>query len=334
MQRPGVDDRRRVARPIYPPGVANGHEEHSGPQLGTLVAFLALVTMAGGNAVAIRYISCAGCELEPFWGAAMRFLLAAVIFAAIALTLRVGMPRRRALAGALIYGVLQFGGGFGLIYWGLVRAPAGLGQVLLACVPLLTFGFALAQRQERFRWEGLVGATVAVGGIAVVFSSGTDAGVPLTSMLAILAGAVCWAEALIVVKGSPPVHPAAMNAIGMGVGSVILLVLSVIQDEAQVLPEGSSALAAQAYLVIVGSIGVFSLYVFVLSRWTASASSYQLVLIPLVTVTLSAWLQNERITWAFAAGSILVLLGVYFGALRRPARGAPAPATYVATRRQ
>jgi drug/metabolite transporter (DMT)-like permease len=66
--------------------------------------------------------------------------------------------------------------------------------------------------------------------------------------------------------------------------------------------------------VIAGSIGVFWLYVFVVKRWTASAAAYQLVLIPLVTVVVAAWLQDERITWAFAAGSILVLIGVYFGA--------------------
>jgi drug/metabolite transporter (DMT)-like permease len=70
--------------------------------------------------------------------------------------------------------------------------------VLLACVPLFTFVLALAQRQEQFRWEGLAGATLAVAGIAVVFNSGLETGVPLRSMLAILAGAVCWAEALIV----------------------------------------------------------------------------------------------------------------------------------------
>jgi drug/metabolite transporter (DMT)-like permease len=42
------------------------------------------------------------------------------------------------------------------------------------------------------------------------------------------------------------------------------------------------------------------------------------VLIPLVVFVLAWWLQDERITWAFAAGSVLVLLGVYIGALRRP----------------
>jgi drug/metabolite transporter (DMT)-like permease len=42
------------------------------------------------------------------------------------------------------------------------------------------------------------------------------------------------------------------------------------------------------------------------------------VLIPLVAIVLAWWLQDERITWAFAAGSALVLMGVYVGALRRP----------------
>ena len=42
------------------------------------------------------------------------------------------------------------------------------------------------------------------------------------------------------------------------------------------------------------------------------------VLIPLVAIVLAWWLQDERITWAFAAGSVLVLMGVYLGALRRP----------------
>jgi drug/metabolite transporter (DMT)-like permease len=42
------------------------------------------------------------------------------------------------------------------------------------------------------------------------------------------------------------------------------------------------------------------------------------VLFPLVTVVLSAWLQGERFAWTFGAGVVLVLAGVYLGALRRP----------------
>jgi drug/metabolite transporter (DMT)-like permease len=319
------------------PPMSDGEQRSGAPDRPTLAAFAVLVVIAGGNAVAIRYVSCSTCELEPFWGAATRFSSAALLFAMISLALRLRMPRGRALLGAVVYGALQFGGGFGLIYWGLVHASAGLAQVLLACVPLLTFALALAHSQERFRWDRLVGAALAVGGIVVVFRSGINAGVPLASMVAILAGAICFAEALIVVKGFPPVHPALMNAVGMGVGAAILLGLAALLHEAFVVPKAGPTWSAQAYLVIVGSIGVFWLYVFVVRRWTASAASYQLVLIPLVTIVLSAWLQDEQITWTFGAGSILVLIGAYYGALRRPSAGrthAGAAARWPNTRRQ
>jgi drug/metabolite transporter (DMT)-like permease len=139
-------------------------------------------------------------------------------------------------------------------------------------------------------------------------------------MIAILAGAACWAEALVMVKRFPPVHPAAMNAIAMGCGAMVLLGLALLFGEHVVVPEQARTWEAQAYLVIVGSVGVFWLYLSVLRHWTASAASYQLVMIPLVTVPVSAWLQDERITAWFAVGSVLVLAGVYIGAIRRPPR--------------
>jgi drug/metabolite transporter (DMT)-like permease len=298
--------------------VADVGKQRDSPDRITLAAFGLFVSLAGGNVIAVRYISCEACELDPFWAAATRFLIASAIFAVIALALRTGMPRGRALLGAVLYGVLGFGAAFAFAYWGLQRVSGGFGAVLLATVPLLTFVFALAHRQERFRWGGLMGGILAIGGMAVIFREGVGAGVPLTSLLALLAGAACFAETGIVVKAFPPVHPAAMNAIGLGVGGGMLLALTAIYDEAHIVPELTRTWLAQAYLVILGSVVVFTLYVFVLRRWTASAVSYEGVLIPLVAIFLAWWLQDERITWASAAGSILVLIGVYVGALRRP----------------
>jgi drug/metabolite transporter (DMT)-like permease len=283
----------------------------------TAAAFLTFVTLAGGNVVAIRYISCETCELDPFWAAASRFLVASLIFTAIALVLRTGMPRSRALVGAVLYGVLGFGAPFALVYYGLQEVSGGLGAVLLALVPLLTFAFALAHRQERFRWEGLVGGLLAVAGTVVIFWDGLGSGVPLASLLALLAATACFAEVAIVVKAFPRVHPAALNAIGIGVGGVMIVVLSLLTGEAHVLPELVRTWIAQLYLIALGSVAVFTLYIYVLHRWTASAVSYEGVLIPLVAIVLTVWLQDERITWAFVAGSVLVLIGVYFGALRR-----------------
>jgi drug/metabolite transporter (DMT)-like permease len=282
----------------------------------TLLAFILFVTLAGGNVVAIRYISCDGCELDPFWAAGSRFAVAAVILAGIAFAVRADMPRGRALVGAITYGVLGFAAPFGLAYWGLQRASAAFGAVVLATIPLMTLLLALAHRQERFRWQGLTGGLLALAGMAVIFNEGLDAGVPVSSLVAFLVAAACFAETNIVVKAFPRVHPAAMNAIGLGTGGVVLLLLSFAVGEAHAVPELARTWIAQMYLVVLGSVAVFTLYVYVIHRWTASAVSYEGVLIPLAAILFSVWLQDEQISWTFAGGSALVLLGVYFGALR------------------
>ena len=194
--------------------MTEAEEQTTGPDRTTLAAFVAFVSLAGGNVIAVRSVSCEDCELDPFWAAASRFLLASLILAAIALVVRGGMPRGRVLLGAMLYGVLGFGAAFAFAYWGLQRVSAGLGAVFLATVPLLTFGFALLHRQERFRWDGLIGGVFAVAGMAVIFREGLGAGVPLGSLLSLFAAAVCFAETGIVVKAFPRVHPVSMNAIG------------------------------------------------------------------------------------------------------------------------
>lgn len=294
-------------------------EDHGGgrPDRITLAAFFLFVTLAGGNVIAVRQVSCDTCELEPFWAAASRFLLAALILTAIGIALRTGIPRGRSLVGAVLYGILGFAGAFAFAYWGLQHVSAGFGAVLLATVPLLTFVFALAHRLEPFRWDGLIGGAIAIAGMAVIFREGIEAGVPLGSLFVLLGSAACFAETAIVVKLFPRVHPVSLNAVGIGVGGLLLLTLTFATGEALALPETGLTWFAQVYLILIGSVVGFTLYVFVLNRWTASAVSYEGVLIPLVAIVLAWWLQDEHLTWAFAGGAVLVLIGVYVGALRQ-----------------
>jgi drug/metabolite transporter (DMT)-like permease len=70
---------------------------------------------------------------------------------------------------------------------------------------------------------------------------------------------------------------------------------------------------------------VFVLYLVVLRYWAASRAAYGFVLIPFVTVALSAWLDDEPVDVGLLLGGLLVLAGVYAGALR-PARVPPVPA--------
>jgi drug/metabolite transporter (DMT)-like permease len=110
--------------------------------------------LAGGNAVGVRV---SNRELDPLWGAGLRFLLAAGLLGAVVAVMRLTLPRGRALLGVLLYGTLIFGGAFGFAYYALVRIHAGLGQTLLALVPLATLLLAVLQRQERLRLAAVVG---------------------------------------------------------------------------------------------------------------------------------------------------------------------------------
>jgi drug/metabolite transporter (DMT)-like permease len=288
----------------------------SGQESVVLAAFLLSATLAGGNAVGIRF---SNRELDPLWGAGIRFSLAAIILLAVMAALRLRLPKRRALAGTLVFGALQFGGAFALVYYALVELHAGFGQIVLALVPLLTLLLVVIQRQERLRSAAIVGTVLALIGVVLMSRASLGESLPWLPLFAALGSALCMAQAAVVVRGFPPVNPVTMNALGMAAGAVLLLAGSALTGESLVVPRDEETWLAISYLVVAGSIGVFLLYLYVLRHWPASRATYAFVLIPFVTVVLSAWLDDEPVGLGLLFGGLLVLAGVYVGALRRQA---------------
>jgi drug/metabolite transporter (DMT)-like permease len=114
-----------------------------------------------------------------------------------------------------------------------------------------------------------------------------------------------------------------MNAVGMTVGAVFLVSAALMAGDSFQLPRLAATWTALGYVVVVGSVVVFVLYLVVLRHWVASRAAYVFVLIPVVTFALSAWLDDEPIGWHVVLGALLVLAGVYVGALREAAREHP-----------
>jgi drug/metabolite transporter (DMT)-like permease len=71
------------------------------------------------------------------------------------------------------------------------------------------------------------------------------------------------------------------------------------------------------YIVVIGSVLVFVLILVVLRYWMASRAAYAFVISPPVTVVISAWLLDEPVGLELMLGGLLVLAGVYVGALRQ-----------------
>lgn len=287
----------------------------------TLTAFLIASVIAGANAVAVR-VGLA--ELPPFWGAAIRFLIAAAMLLGVALLMRSAFPRGRALVGAALYGLLSFGLTYMFLYWALQEATAGTVMVAFAIAPLLTLVIATGLGLERFTYRGLAGALVAGAGIALVFSERMGS-VSLLSLGAILGAALAAAATPIMVKSFPKVDMVVANGIGMTVGGVLLLILSIVAAEPWTFPTTLPVQLSLIYLILVGSIGLFLLFLFVLGRWTASATIYVLLLAPLAAVVLDLVILGDAPTPHLIVGGTAAIVGVYIGTALRP-RPKPEPA--------
>ena len=277
-----------------------------------VVAFVALVVMVGANTVAIRD---ANRELGPFWNAGLRFVIAAIVFAGLAVARGTRLPDQRSIVEAAIYGLCAFAAFFGFLYLGLVRASVGLGQVVLALGPLITLVMAVSIGLERFRWRPVAGGLVALAGIALMY--GVDAGsdVPLLSVLSILAAAISFAAGGIVAKRAAQADPVARNAIASGVGAIVLLAVSLAAGERWVVPVDPGTRLSLLYLILPGTVGVFLLFLLLLRHWTATAVSTQFVLAPIVGLTLGAILLAEPVSPPLVAGAALVIGGVWLGAI-------------------
>jgi len=279
-----------------------------------LLSFLASAVLAGANGVGIRF---SNRELPPLWGAGIRFGAAAVLLLIVVAAMRLPLPRGRAWGGPLTYGLLNFAASYALGYYALLHMRAGFGQILLALVPLTTLLLAVLERQERLSLAAVTGTLLAFAGVTVMAWVPQTEPVPLLAILAAVASTLCLGQTAVLVHRLPGAHPVTTNAIGMALGAALLLAASYLLREAHPVPQRTETWIALAYMVVPGSIGVFVLYLLVLRSWPASKAAYLFVVIPFVTLALSAWLDAEKVGPGVVVGGLLVLAGVYFGALRR-----------------
>ena len=277
-----------------------------------LLLFVTCVLLGSGNFLAVRF---SNLELPPLWGAGLRFGLAASIFVVIALSSRRPWPRGAQLGQTAALGLLNFGLFFALMYWALLHVTAGVATIVTATVPLLTLLLAVTQRLERFRPRALVGGLAALLGIGWMAFSPAALAVPLLPLLALLAASVAVGQSLILGRRVSANPPPVTNAIAMSTGAVVLLLASRAVGEPWALPAVPEARWALLYLVLLGSVGLFVLTLLLVRRWSASATSYAFVVIPVTTLLLEAWLVDVPITGAAVVGAALVMTGVWFGAL-------------------
>jgi drug/metabolite transporter (DMT)-like permease len=173
----------------------------------------------------------------PFLAASLRFLLASITLAALAIAFRSKWPANRTEWWLVVFvGLVLFTADYGLIYWGENNGvESGLSAILFATLPLQTALVANAILPgERLTIQKLAGIGLGFGGILLIFrgqigTAGLDKAFP---MVAIVLSATCAAFATVAIKRwGHATDPITFNAAAMAVGTASLAVVSLAAGE-------------------------------------------------------------------------------------------------------
>jgi drug/metabolite transporter (DMT)-like permease len=266
-------------------------------------------------------ISIGNDALAPVWAATLRLALAAVLLMAWTRVRGTALPRGAALRAALGYGVTQFGVNLPLLYWGEMRVPSGLSAVVYATIPLTSALMTRALGMERLTPGKILGAVVAFGGVALLFSSSLSARVSPLGMGAIFVGATAASLGTVIFKRGPRQDPFGANAVGCAVGAPIAAAFSFALGEAHGLPTTFDAAWPLVYLTVGGSLGAYVIMSWLVNRWSVTRTAYVTVIVPVIAIALGAVVRHEHLAPSSLAGAAFVLAGLLLG--MRPER-APA----------
>lgn len=259
-------------------------------------------------------------EQPPLSSAAVRFLIAGIVMAAITPLLRrheAGPPPPHWLWA--VAGGTNFACSYGVLYVAETEVPSGIAAVLWAVFPLLMATSAVLFLGERLRARQVLGFVVAFGGIVTVFSGGLDpAGAsPAMAALLLLSPLVSAVGTTLVKKHGSGASSLLLNRNGMLFGAALLLVAAFVCEAPLAMVWSWRATVATLYLALCGTALTFGVYFWLLRTAPASKLSLITYVTPVLAMLLGAAVGDGTMPMAAWLGTGLVVAGIVL-VVRRP----------------
>lgn len=198
---------------------------------------------------------------------------------------------------------------------GIARTSVAHTGLIVALGPIMVLVLACLMRLESLTAWKFAGMLVAFAGVAILSAekAGRSNGGFLAGDLILLAGSAVFAYYTILLKQvAERLDALTLNALTFGIGALLMI------------PMGASAVVdvrwstlhvkawgGLAFMVIMGSVVPYLLFVFALSGLAASRVAAFNYLQPVIATSLGIWLLSERLSSKVIVGGILILLGVF-----------------------
>ncbi|MFL6730578.1 MAG: DMT family transporter [Sphingomicrobium sp.] len=296
-------------------------EEHASTFRSVTLPFIVFTAIWGSTWIVIR--GQLG-DVPPQWSVTYRFIIAAAAMALIALTKGDGLRLPRAgIVAAAVLGFTQFCVNFNAVYLAERHITSGVVATVFALLlipsSLLAWAFLGHKPSSRFFWSSLV----AVLGIALLFAH--ELAAHAASSKQILAGIALTLAGMLgasianVLQARPEVRRFPLFTIlawSMAFGALIDGTVALIMTGAPVIDTRPIYVAGLLYLALAASVLTFSLYYPVVRIIGPAKAAYSSVIVPIIAMGLSTWLEGYRWTPTTVAGALLALGGMV-GALSR-----------------
>jgi drug/metabolite transporter (DMT)-like permease len=270
--------------------------------------------------------------VPPQWSVAYRFVIAA---AAMALVARVKGESltlgRGGLAAATVLGFAQFCVNFNAVYLAEQHITSGVVAIIFALLLIPSTLLAWMFLGQRPTGRFLVSSLVAICGIALLFvhefrqhsarAEEIAAGIGLTLIGMTGAAAANVFQAREEIRRFPLFS---LLAWSMAAGAIINTGIALAMTGPPVFEDRAGYWLGMLYLALPASVLTFSLYYPVVRKIGPAKAAYSSVLVPIIAMAFSTWLEGYRWTWLAAAGAVLALGGM-LGALSRSRSVVPAP---------
>jgi drug/metabolite transporter (DMT)-like permease len=256
-------------------------------------------------------------EYPASWSVAYRFAIAAPAMFALALVTGKSLALGRAgHALAMLIGLFQFCGNFQFVYRAELHLTSGIVAVMfsLMIVSNAVLGQLILRQTVTRRFY--VGGVVALSGIALLLlhearMSPLDGNVGLGVALG-LGGilSASLANVLQAHRSGAGLPMASLLAWAMLYGTGFNAVIGLIETGLPALPRDPAFWAGTAYLALAGSVVTFPLYYTLIRRIGAGRAAYQNILVIIIAMIISTFLEGYRWSPLAVAGGVLAVAGM------------------------
>lgn len=253
-------------------------------------------------------------EVPPLTITLHRVIWAVPILAVIVYLKRVAVPRSIGLWGAyLVMGALNNAIPFSLIFWGQTQVESGLASILNGTTAMFAAVSAgLLLKDEPLTAKKIIGAVLGLAGVAFIMGPDALTEFNLTNLaqLAILGATLSYACASVWGKAALAGHPPLMNALGMLIGSTVLMIpIVLVVDGPPNLALSASVWGALLGLATLSTAMAYVLYFAILARAGAANLMLVTLLVPPFAIALGVLFLGERMGPEAWIGFAIIGLG-------------------------